>query len=203
MATAPAGSQVLLRLGQEWRRWGLGRRRVCGYSLIGLPGLHATDSLPKLVSQVQTGHMWVSTQFMTLSHPPIFTWHSPVGCTLPCRRQKLPGCDSGGHWRSGPVGLSVRRWAGIGIRRRPGQYTVWWAHGPPDRANRSSRELASPNRPSRSQDGGNDETASQSRKVQLYNCRAKLFYWMHSTCPHPQSTSLATGVNQFKERRSF
>ena len=142
--------------------------------------------------------MWVSTQFMTLSHPPIFTWHSPVGCTLPCRRQKLPGCDSGGHWRSGPVGLSVRRWAGIGIRRRPGQYTVWWAHGPPDRANRSSRELASPNRPSRSQDGGNDETASQSRKVQLYNCRAKLFFWMHSTCPHPQSIVLATGVNNLK-----
>ena len=160
-------ARQLERVAAEWRRWGLGRRRVCGYSLIGLPGLHATDSLPKLVSQVQTGHMWVSTQFMTLSHPPIFTWHSPVGCTLPCRRQKLPGCDSGGHWRSGPVGLSVRRWAGIGIRRRPGQYTVWWAHGPPDRANRSSRELASPNRPSRSQDGGNDETASQSRKVQL------------------------------------
>ena len=140
MATAPAGSQVLLRLGQEWRRWGLGRRRVCGYSLIGLPGLHATDSLPKLVSQVQTGHMWVSTQFMTLSHPPIFTWHSPVGCTLPCRRQKLPGCDSGGHWRSGPVGLSVRRWAGIGIRRRPGQYTVWWAAAGPDQTGPTGRE---------------------------------------------------------------
>ena len=66
-------------------RWGLARRRVCGYSLIGLPGLHATDSSPKLVSRVQTGHMWVSTQFMPPHHPPIFSEHSPVGCTMPCR----------------------------------------------------------------------------------------------------------------------
>ena len=66
-------------------RWGLARRRVCGYSLIGLPGLHATDSSPKLVSRVRTGHMWVSTQFMPPHHPPIFSEHSPVGCTMPCR----------------------------------------------------------------------------------------------------------------------
>ena len=41
----------------------------------------------------------------------------------------------------GPVRwVSVRqRWAGIGIRRRPGQYTVWWAGGP-DQTGPTGRE---------------------------------------------------------------
>ena len=89
-------------------RWGLARRRVCGYSLIGLPGLHATDSSPKLVSRVQTGHMWVSTHFMPPHHPP----SSPSTHLLAALCPADPGSSLprsvGGHRRSGPVGLDVR-----------------------------------------------------------------------------------------------
>ena len=74
----------------------------------------------------------------------------------------------------GPVRwVSVRqRWAGIGIRRRPGQYTVWWAAGPDQtgptgRAEESFSWRAQTGPAGRKMaESGKDETA-QSGEVQL------------------------------------
>ena len=120
--------------------------------------------------------MWVSTQFISPSHPPHL--HSALTCWLhsPCcrRRQKLPGCDSGGHGRPGPVGL---RTAAVGRDRDTQE--AWTVHSMvgsrarPDRANRSSRGelfVASPNRPSRSQDGG---VGARMRRHSLARCNCK------------------------------
>ena len=71
----------------------------------------------------------------------------------------------------GPVRwVSARRWAGIGIRRRPGQYRVWWAQARPDRANRS-RELRS----WQAQTGpaGPKMAAARMRRQSLAKCNCK------------------------------
>ena len=150
--------------------------------------------------------MWVSTQFISPSHPPLL--HSALTCWLhsPCcrRRQKLPGCDSGGHGRPGPVGLrtaavgrdrdtqeawTVQSMVGTG-QTRPGQ--------PVERA----LKLASPNRPSRSQDGGRARMRRQS--LAKCNCKPRhAFLDPPLRCiqseRHPHLTCPDTGWRGFKE----
>ena len=91
-----------------------------------------------------------------------------------------------GHWRSGPVGLctavgrdrdtqeawTVQSMVGTG-QTRPGQ--------PVERA----PKLASPNRPSRSQDGGSKDEKAESGKMQLQTA----FSEIHRAAFNPNATS--------------